>query len=425
MLGKWRWRLLQISRLLWVRATIFSALAILTSLVSIYLAPLVPDDFSNIVGSDAVDSILTILASSMLAVTTFSLTVMVTAYAAAANNATPRATKLLIQDKTTQNVLGTFLGSFLFSLVGIIALSTGLYGEKGRTILFGATILVVVAIVVTFVRWIDYISTLGRLGETMDRVEDAAESALRTRIEWPYLGGRQLRRPAAPAPASATVVPAEAVGYVQHVDVEKMSDYASSTAPIHVLVLPGQFVGTSDTLAWCDGAPDDEAIACIRQAFTISRERSFEQDPRFGLIVLSEIAARALSPAINDPGTAIDIIGRAVRVLTTWVEDDGAGAQEPAFPNVLVPALDLSDLFDDVFTPIARDGAANVGVQIRLMKAFRALASLGDAEAARMARHHARLALVRAEAGMAIEEDITVLRRLLSEEMPELGLAAR
>lgn len=65
------------------------------------------------VGAEAVDNILNILASSMLAVTTFSLSIMVTAYGSATTNVTPRATRLVVEDVTTQNVLATFIGSFL------------------------------------------------------------------------------------------------------------------------------------------------------------------------------------------------------------------------------------------------------------------------------------------------------------------------
>ncbi|MEJ1268514.1 DUF2254 family protein [Pantoea ananatis] len=79
------------------------------------------------------DNILNILASSMLAVTTFSLSTMVTAFGSATTHVTPRAMKLVVEDSTTQNVLATFIGSFLFSLVGIIALNMGAYGEQGRS----------------------------------------------------------------------------------------------------------------------------------------------------------------------------------------------------------------------------------------------------------------------------------------------------
>ncbi|HBT33923.1 MAG TPA: DUF2254 domain-containing protein, partial [Pusillimonas sp.] len=129
MISKWEWLLTQFSRTLWVRALLYSLLAIVTALVSIWVDPYIPADFGGRIGADAVDQILDIMASSMLAVTTFSLTVMVSAYSAATSSVTPRATRLLMQDTTTQNVLSTFLGAFLFSLVGIIALSAGAYGD--------------------------------------------------------------------------------------------------------------------------------------------------------------------------------------------------------------------------------------------------------------------------------------------------------
>ncbi|MFM0339824.1 DUF2254 family protein [Paraburkholderia fungorum] len=56
----------------------------------------------------------------------------------------------------------------------------------------------------------------------------------------------------------------------------------------------------------------------VRSAFSVDVRRSFEQDPRFGISVLTEIASRALSPAVNDPGTAIDVIGRGIRILSLW-----------------------------------------------------------------------------------------------------------
>ena len=147
MISKWQWLLAQLSRTLWVRATLYVVLSIAAALLAVLVERLLPEPLPITIGASAVDSILDILASSMLAVTTFSLSVMVSAYSAATSEVTPRATRLLMQDTTTQNVLGTFIGSFLYSLIGIIALSTEVYGESGRVIMFGMTLLVVALIV--------------------------------------------------------------------------------------------------------------------------------------------------------------------------------------------------------------------------------------------------------------------------------------
>ena len=146
MISKWQWLLAQLTRTLWVRASLYALLAVVAALLSILVQRLLPGPLPVTIGADAVERILDILASSMLAVTTFSLSVMVAAYSAATANATPRATRLLMQDTTTQNVLGTFIGAFLFSLVGLIALSTEAYDENGRVVLFAVTLLVIVLI---------------------------------------------------------------------------------------------------------------------------------------------------------------------------------------------------------------------------------------------------------------------------------------
>ncbi len=73
MISHWQWVLLQISRKLWFRATLFAIAAVVTALVSILFKSFIPSSFSIKVGAEAVDNILNILASSMLTVTTFYL----------------------------------------------------------------------------------------------------------------------------------------------------------------------------------------------------------------------------------------------------------------------------------------------------------------------------------------------------------------
>lgn len=411
MTSRWLWLWSQITRRMWFRASLFSVLAVATALVAIVLGPYIPSDLPTKIGADAVDNILGIIASSMLAVTTFSLSTMVSAYAAATSNVTPRATRLVMEDSTTQNVLATFVGSFLFSLVGIVALSTGAYGDTGRVVLFIVTVGVIILIVVTLLRWIDHLSRLGRVTETTARVEKAASDAMRERRRSPHMGAR----PEAAIPRSARPIYASRIGYVQHLDVGQLSRVAGADGgTIHVAATPGSFVAPTDPIAWAADVEADDLADAIRACFTIDDVRSFDQDPRFGISVLAEIASRALSPAINDPGTAIDVIGRAVRIFAIWAEADDDEKEFP-FPNVHIPAIAMADLFDDMFMPIARDGAGLVEVCIRLQKALNILARLGPPGFSENARRHARLALNRAETALALPQDIALLRALADE----------
>jgi uncharacterized membrane protein len=411
MTSRWVWLLSVLTRRIWFRASLFSLGAVATALVAIVLSPYIPAHLPTKIGADAVDNILGIIASSMLAVTTFSLNIMVSAYSAATSNVTPRATKLVMEDSTTQNVLATFLGSFLFSLVGIVALSTGAYGDRGRVVLFIVTIAVIILIVVTLLRWIDHLSKLGRVTETTARVEKVASDALRARRDLPFMGGIRFDDPTKPPPSAGPIHPAS-IGYLQHLDVAALSRIAEDgEGEIYVAANPGKLVDPSRPLAWTKGLEDDDLEDRIRGCFAIGDVRSYDQDPRFGACVLSEIASRALSPGVNDPGTAIDVIGRSVRLLAIWTEprtsDDGDDVE---FPRVHVPPIEPDDLFEDIFTGIAGDGAGLVEIGLRLQKAFRTLARLGDGRYARAARRHSILALERAESALVIEDDKRRLR---------------
>ena len=162
-------------------------------------------------------------------------------------------------------------------------------------------------------------------------------------------------------------------------------------------VRPGTFVDTATPLVSLVGGKKltEEDEETILKAFIIGQSRNLSADPRFALIVLSEIADRALSPSTNDPGTAIRIIGVQVRLFARWVETRGKieSTDEVDFNRIHVPALAVPDLLSDAFMPMSRSGAHFLEVAIRLQKGFRALANLGRDDLREAARFQASLAL--------------------------------
>lgn len=390
-MSHWLWALKNISSHLWPRALFFGIIAIVTALASIYLKDFIPNELSYKIGAGAVEDILRILASSMLAVTIFSVSTMVGAYSSATNNVTPRATKLLLEDKLSHNALSTFIGSFIFSIVGIIALKTGLYGESGQFILYLVTIILVSIIIVTMFTWIDYLSKLGRVHETIKKVETATTDALLERMRRPYLGGVPILNDLANISELHAVHETE-IGYIQHIDMSRLDKIAKdSEIEIYINSLPGVFMTPDRPLAYIStkrttNLQNEEYTTikdAIRECVIIDKDRSYKQDPRFGLSVLSEIAQRAMSPAINDPGTAIQILGTGVRVLSEWVNraDHEHTCQDHEsgifYPNVHAPGLKTRDLLQDFFSPIVREAAGNYEVSMRLQKSCLALSRMG------------------------------------------------
>lgn len=399
----------RIKERLWVKPLALCVLSIGGSFVAKLaddtgLAAVLPE-----INPDSVEALLSIMASSMLVIATFAVGSMVAAYASASTAATPRSIPLVIADDVTQNALSAFIGAFIFSLVSLISVQNDLFGAAGLFAIFALTLLVFAIVIVTFVRWVDRIARLGRVVNTIGQVERATARAMDRRRHAPTLCALPIPREQSGQPG--VPVYATSVGYIQNIDMETLQSCAEEyDCRVQVAALPGTFVSTTRPLLFVVGCQSFEAhdFAC---AFAIGANRTFEDDPRFGLLALSEIADKALSPGINDPGTAINVIGTMVRLFTRWQAPiDEEQVQAITCDRVYVPTLDMGDMLDDAFTAIARDGAGIIEVSIRLQKALEALAECDDAALAAAAKVHSRRALARSELAMSHQDDIAAVR---------------
>ncbi|MFO8079117.1 MAG: DUF2254 family protein, partial [Armatimonadota bacterium] len=296
-----RFLLNRLRQQLWVKPLIAGVLSIIAALIAraadlTTLGHIVPE-----ISADSVYDLLTVMASSMLVIATFGVASMVSAYASASDTASPRAFPLVVADDSSQRAISVFLGAFIFSIVGLIALRNQYFGVAGRFALFIFTIIAFGAVVSTFVGWMDNIARLGRIINTVGKVETATADALERRREAPALHGVPVN--ADPDPLPGASVFAESVGYVQRIDVAALQSSAQEmNGRIRAAVLPGAFVTPQNVLASVEipsEMSDDLDYGGIVSAFKIGSEREFTDDPRYGLTVLSQIAGRALSPALN------------------------------------------------------------------------------------------------------------------------------
>lgn len=342
----------RVTRQLWFRVVAISLFSLLALAVAPLLAPILPQEWENRFGRDAVLPVLNILATGMLAVTTFSLNVMVSAYRTASTMATPRVYRLLLEDTVTQSVLATFTGGFVYSLSAIILFRARLYPPGAAFVVFVMTVLVVALIVIAILRWIDHLSDLGSMDHTLRLIETRTRNSLQARKDTPSLGGCcDTSEP----PADARPIAAAESGFVRFVDMPALNARAEEAGvTIHLTRLPGEFVLRGRPLAMAQGGDEDfctEATGLI----DIGDVRSFEQDPAFGLTLLAETAQRALSPGVNDPGTAIEVMGRIERLLWETLPD-GTETEggEVRFPHIHLPPVTAQELLKACFPPIAR-----------------------------------------------------------------------
>lgn len=410
-----RFRLRELSQEVWARVTAFAVLGVMTAVAGAALKGFIPDSLPAKIGADAIEAILQILASSMLAVTTFSLSILTAAYASAGSTATPRAVGLLVADPVSQTVLATFMGAFLFSLVSIILLKTEIYGSAGRLVLFAVTLLVVLIVVISLLRWIDQLGRLGRVGDTLSRVGEAAATSLASRLEAPWMGANPLR---GAVPEAATPVRSDKVGYVQHFDIGKLSGLAEKAGVlIYMQATPGDLLSPAATVMWVQPMPGkaDEAESLTQDllgCLTIRDSRDCAQDPRYGFEMLSEIGQRALSPGINDPGTAILALNHMLKALAEWREEVAPVVE---YPRIFLPPLSALELLEDAILPLSRDGAGNFQVQKHVQNTLLSLSRISPEIYADAARRLSRDALAYSDDAVALKTQREILASISSD----------
>jgi uncharacterized membrane protein len=402
----------RLSEKLWIKPLIVSLLSIAAAL----LAHLADDIFSTDIIPDikksSIEGLLTTISASMLVIAIFAVGAMLSAFSAASSTATPRSFKLIVADDASQNALSVFIGSFIYSIVATVVLQNGYYGKAGYFTLFIITLVVFAIVIITFLRWVERISKLGRLNNTIKKVEKATAEAIKERKAEPLMGGV----PVTNKLNKDTPIFSNQIGYVQHIYMNQLQELALSLDTTFLLnCLPGSFTAPDNPLIYLVSGDEialNENMEQLNNAFVIKENRSFYNDPQFGLIALSEIASRALSPAINDPGTAIAIIGCYVRVFTLWIKsEDKAKTKKVRYNRVEVPEISVADMFDDALRPIARDGASNLEVMLRLQKAFKSIFYIGSPEIKEIVLLHSRQAFERAELAIKYTKDLEVLRK--------------
>ncbi|MCB1941761.1 MAG: DUF2254 domain-containing protein, partial [Candidatus Accumulibacter sp.] len=159
-----------------------------------------------------------------------------------------------------------------------------------------------------------------------------------------------------------------------------------------------------------DGPLESRLQACV----VFGAQRTATQDMEFALDQLVEIAARALSPGINDPFTAITCVDRLSSALARLAAHGQPAAwhrDAEGVPRVLDRPPGFAEALDAAFHPIRQCARDNAPVAIRLMAAMAELSAVcTDPDQRAALRRHADQLLRNAAAHFGDPGDLADLR---------------
>lgn len=357
-------------------------------------------------GPSAARTVLSAIATSLISVTTLLFSLTIVTLQLASSQYSPRLLQTFVRDRVVQSCLGILLGTFVFALVVLRSVRSA---DDSEDTAFVPRLSVTVALLLTLVSVAALVAFLSHQTrqlrvETMLRDVHVEAAATLRRLTEEQSDDGQPDADLPPVPPHARPVCARHSGFlVQVTEGPLLAAAAGAGAVLRLIPRPGESVlaGVPVAWVWADGAGGEPSVEGLEGALAdhlvLGYERADRGDPSYGLRKLVDIAARALSPGINDPTTAVhalshvsDLLGMVAR-RTTWhrriSDDDGA-------QRLLIPSWDFATLLSQAVTQPRAYGGTDPDVAGRLFALLAEVAWHADAPDQRAAVRRERDLLV-------------------------------
>jgi uncharacterized membrane protein len=254
-------------------------------------------------------------ATALASILGISITATMVVIQLAAGMYTSRLLRRFLGDRPIRLFLGAFVGGVLYLIMVLGAIRSPQEGGQfvplisvlvGRLLTVGCLLVLLI--------FVHYTARSVQAATIVERVARDALGAFRA-IRKREADHPPTRDPDPPG-GEGMGVRADQIGYLQVIDLRQLAEcLPKDVASARIDVEAGAFLLPSSALLtlWSEaGGPpqqlDEEALTRIRAAFATGRERTVEQDPGFAIRQLTDVALKALSPAVNDPTTAVMVV---------------------------------------------------------------------------------------------------------------------
>lgn len=342
-------------------------------------------------------AMLSTIAGSMMTVAgvTFSITIAAVAYTTAQFG--PRLLGNFMRDTGNQVTLGTFIATFLYCMLVLRTVSSA----DGATFVPNLSLLVgfllALASVGVLIYFIHHVAESIHISNVVAKIGDQLANKI---ADLPVIdehavdGDTPTRAP--DFAANAAQVVARENGYVQNL----VAGHLVAVATEHELVVRvergiGEFVHAGETLAlvWPAHKASDEILDSLRTAYATGRQRTMSQDPMFLVHELIEIAARALSPGINDPFTAMSCMDWLRSTLVSMANRDAPSPYRHDADGTLrlvVTPFSFTAMADRACHSLRPYFCADTNAAVHMLNAFERMADQVNTQHRRQLAEHAQ-----------------------------------
>ena len=332
-------------------------------------------------------AVLSAIAGSMVSVATTAFSITIVALQLASSQFGPRLLRNFMQDTGNQVVLGTFISTFVYSLMVLRTVNE----SEGREFVPHIAVTCAIGLAIASIGVLIYFLHHAASSIQVDNIIKAVGKDLDQTIQllFPETTERSFSTQTTVAteidiPSSfhrhSYPINAKSDGYLQAVDDGQLMQIATENdLIIQVQSRAGRFVVQGGELArvFPKDKLDKPLMSQIDGAFLLGSKRTNQQDLEFSINQLVEIAVRALSPGINDPFTAIRCIDQISATLCHLARHEIPSPYRYDDQNQLrlsMRSLAFDDVTDAAFNQIRQNGRSSVAVTIRLLEAIAVIA---------------------------------------------------
>ncbi len=258
-------------------------------------------------------AILTTLISGVLSLTVFSFTMVMVVLSQASTNFSPRLLPGLVSNKRHQIILGVYIGSLLYGILVLIVLGAREVDANSVGLSTMLAAVLGVLCVGLFVYFIHSISTAVQINNIIDNIFRSSSKYMERESNPQvnsHLGLQEFEM------TNGTTIRAHMSGYFRGFDENFIGDsLLEQGLTIEVLPYVGERVWEGMPVLGIRQSIADEELGKLSLCLHLSKSRTDLGNGLGGAIKLMEIAVKAMSPGINDPGTAINAINNLVPLL--------------------------------------------------------------------------------------------------------------
>jgi uncharacterized membrane protein len=320
------------------------------------------------------------IAASIMTVVSIVFAILLMTLTLASMQFSPRILISFAKDRVTQWTLGVFLGTFSYCM-GALPAAHSLPRPFAPVVTVLGAMLLALACVCWLLFFIHHISQAISVSHIVDRIASETEHLIDAMMPWPRRQTIVSCDDLVQREAWETPVLAKVSGYVRFIDLARLVKLAKEfKVKVHVVRRVGQFVpaGTPLLMVYKGDRIPIETRAEFLDAFDLGPSRTLQQDTEFGILQIVDIALKAISPAVNDPTTAISCVDQLSRILILYASKEPPESllyDPPGVVRVSVPWIRFEGLLTSAFEQVRLYAKADVAVSLRMLRALADIAS--------------------------------------------------